>query len=47
MIADIDLQVIGITGQIVDVELVLTGYVMFRKDMPERKGEVVTQVCVM
>ena len=43
MVADIDPHVIGITElwaneNIVDVELALTGYVMFRKDRRERKG---------
>ena len=44
MVADIDPQVIDITESwankdIVDAELALTGYVMFRKDRRE-KGEV-------
>ena len=43
MVADIDPHVIGImeswaNKDIVDVELVLTGYVMFRKDRRERRG---------
>ena len=43
MVADIDPHVIGITESwanedIVDVELALTGYVMFRKDGRERRG---------
>ena len=43
MVADIDPHVIGITESwtnedIVDVELALTGYVMFRKDRRERRG---------
>ena len=42
-VADIDPQVIGITESwenkdIVDAELTLTGYVMFRKDRGERRG---------
>ena len=43
MVADIDPHVIGITESwanedIVDAELALTGYVMFRKDRRERRG---------
>ena len=43
MVADIEPRVIGITESwankdIVDVELALTGYVMFRKDSRERRG---------
>ena len=43
MVPDIDPQVIGITESwankdIVDAELALTGYVMFRKDRQERRG---------
>ena len=43
MVADIDPRVIGITESwankdIVDDELALTGYVMFRKDRRERRG---------
>ena len=43
MVADIDPHVIGITESwankdIVDTELALTGYVMFRKDRRERMG---------
>ena len=43
MVADIDHYVIGITESwankyIVDVELALTGYVMFRKDRQGRGG---------
>ena len=43
MVADIDPHVIGITASwvnedIVDAELALTGYVMFRKDRRERRG---------
>ena len=43
MVADIDPHVIGITESwvnedIVDAELALTGYVMFRKDIRERRG---------
>ena len=43
MIAYIDLHVIGITESwankdIVDAELALTGYAMFRKDRRERRG---------
>ena len=43
MVADIELHVIGITESwankdIVDAELALTGYVMFRKDRRERRG---------
>ena len=43
MVADIDPNVIGITESwgnkyIVDAELALTGYVMFRKDILERRG---------
>ncbi|MBA1446783.1 MAG: hypothetical protein FE835_18145 [Gammaproteobacteria bacterium] len=43
MVADIDPHIIGITESwahkdILDAELALTGYVMFRKDRQERKG---------
>ena len=43
MVADIDPHVIGITEpwankDIVDAELALTGYAMFKKDRRERKG---------
>ena len=43
MVADIDPHVIGITESwankdIVDAELALTGYAMFRKDRRERRG---------
>ena len=43
MVSDIDPQVIGISESwankdIVDAELALTGYVMFRKDRQERRG---------
>ena len=43
MVADIDPQVIGITESwankdMVDAELALTGYVLFRKDSRERRG---------
>ena len=43
MVAGIGPQVIGITESwrkknIVDAELALTGYVMFRKDRQERRG---------
>ena len=43
MVADIDPHLIGITESwankdIVDAELALTGYVMFRKDRQERRG---------
>ena len=43
MVADTDPHVIGITESwankdIVDAELALTGYVMFRKDRQERRG---------
>ena len=43
MVADINPHVIGITESwankdIVDAELALTGYVMFRKDRQERRG---------
>ena len=43
MVADIDPNVIGITESwgnkdIVDVELALTGYAIFRKDRRERRG---------
>ena len=43
MVADIDPHVTGITESwankdIVDAELALTGYVMFRKDRRERRG---------
>ena len=43
MVSDIDPQVIGITESwenkyIVDAELALTGYIMFRKDRQERRG---------
>ena len=43
MVADIDPHVIGLTESwankdIVDAELALTGYVMFRKDRRERRG---------
>ena len=43
MVADIDPHVIGITESwankdIVDVELALTGYILFRKDRRERRG---------
>ena len=43
MVADIDPHVIGITESwanedIVDAELALTGYVMFRNDRRERRG---------
>ena len=43
LVADIDPHVIGITESwanedIVDAELALTGYVMFRKDRQERRG---------
>ena len=43
MVADIDPHVIGITESlanknIVDAELALTGYVMFRKNRRERRG---------
>ena len=43
MVADIDPQVIGITESwankdMVDAELALTGYVLFRKDRRERRG---------
>ena len=43
MVANIDPHVIGITQSwankdMVDAELALTGYVMFRKDRRERRG---------
>ena len=43
MVAYVDLHIIGITEtwankDIVDAELALTGYVMFRKDRRERRG---------
>ena len=43
MVADIDPHVTGLTESwgnkdIVDAELALTGYVMFRKDRRERRG---------
>ena len=43
MVADVDPHVIGITESwankdILDAELALTGYVMFRKDRRERRG---------
>ena len=43
MVADIDPHVIGITESwankdILDAELALTGYAMFRKDRRERRG---------
>ena len=43
MVADFHPQVIGITESwankdIVDAELALTGYVIFRKDRQERRG---------
>ena len=43
MVADVDLHIIGITEtwankDIVNAELALTGYVMFRKDRRERRG---------
>ena len=44
MVADIDPHVIGITESwankdIVDAELALTGYVMFRKEMTQKYSE--------
>ena len=50
MVADIDPHVIGITESwankdIVDAELALTCYVMFRKDRRERRrGEVILDI---
>ena len=46
MVADIDPHVIGITESwankdIVDAELALTGYVMFKKGRRERRGGVI------
>ena len=49
MVEDIDPHVIGITESwankdIIDAELTLTGYVMFRKDSRERGGGVILYI---